>query len=103
MSNFACQHCNRVFDWTTRKIVIVDESTEVKSIGNRYCNAEECMVTEAEACGVPVEQLHRGRHDEAVRAACAASFEAKTFELFEHRHCALSLAGASGSHGYLRS
>ena len=52
--NFSCQHCHRVCDWETREPVASDDW---KTIGHRYCNAEECIQAEEKAHGLPRERL----------------------------------------------
>lgn len=50
--NFQCQGCDRVCDWSTREPVEVTDATEVKTIGNRFCNEPACVAMETQTYGV---------------------------------------------------
>lgn len=60
--NFQCQHCDRVCEWETREPIEVNDATEWKSIGSRYCHAEECIEAEARAHGLPIERVRAWHH-----------------------------------------
>ena len=60
MIYFACQNCDLVCEWDSRKPVD-DRDVPVKSIANRYCNADECIEVDAHSAGISVERTRQSR------------------------------------------
>lgn len=57
---FNCQNCALDCCWNCRKPLQVDE---IKTIANRFCEAEECVIAEAKIRGVTPEWVRR-RHQQ---------------------------------------
>lgn len=55
--NFSCQHCNRICDWDSREPLSVVDDVEVKTIGERYCNTDQCIEAEARVHRLPIERV----------------------------------------------
>lgn len=53
-------------DWETRAPVVVTDTTEIKTIGSRYCDDPACLDAEAKAHGLPLERVkawHRPKQE----------------------------------------
>jgi hypothetical protein len=61
---YSCSGCDLTFDWDTDE---PSAALEIKTIGSRYC--EGCVDKEAQANGVPIEQVQIWRSRRRARTA----------------------------------
>lgn len=56
---YQCQGCNGVFEWDTDEPA--PDAVEIKTIANRFCGAQDCLIKESETHGLPVERIRSNR------------------------------------------